>query len=159
MKTMKKWISLSITFIVFMACDSDDGSGKDVEKPTITVNYAQGFPQSCTELVRGKTYIFRAKVSDNEALAAYSLDIHHNFDHHTHDDQGPQCDLDAIKQPVEPMIFMQNYSIEPQVTSYEIAIELAVPEHIDPGDYHCAYSVTDVTGWQSRTSIDIKIIE
>jgi hypothetical protein len=159
MQTMLKRIPLGFIFFVFMACDSDDGSRKDEEKPKITVNYAQGFPQSCSELVRGQTYIFKAKVSDNEALAAYSLDKHHNFDHHTHDDQGPQCDLDAIKQPIDPMIFVQNYSIEPQVTSYEIAIELAVPEHIDPGDYHCSYSVTDITGWQSRTSIDIKIIE
>ncbi|MEE3225919.1 MAG: DUF4625 domain-containing protein [Bacteroidota bacterium] len=30
---------------------------------------------------------------------------------------------------------------------------------MDTGDYHCAYSVTDETGWQSRTSIDIKIVE
>ncbi|MGA0403355.1 MAG: DUF4625 domain-containing protein, partial [Flavobacteriaceae bacterium] len=30
---------------------------------------------------------------------------------------------------------------------------------VDTGDYHLALSVTDVTGWQARTSVDVKIIE
>ena len=36
---------------------------------------------------------------------------------------------------------------------------VSVPNDVDPGDYHCGFSVTDVTGWQSRTSVDIKIAE
>ncbi|EDM44145.1 hypothetical protein SCB49_11157 [unidentified eubacterium SCB49] len=141
------------------ACSSDDSIDKDEEKPTITVAYDQGFPQSCTELVRGETYVFKAMVSDNKALASYSLDIHHNFDHHTHDDQGAQCELEPIKTAVDPFLFVQNFSIEDEVKNYEIQISVTIPNDVDTGDYHCAYSVTDTTGWQSRTSIDIKIIE
>lgn len=97
--------------------------------------------------------------SDNQELASYSLDIHHNFDHHTHDDQGAECELDPVKEASNPLIFMQNYAIENGVSSYEIDVEITIPEDVDTGDYHCTFSVTDRTGWQSRTSIDIKIVE
>ncbi|WP_111307875.1 DUF4625 domain-containing protein [Confluentibacter sediminis] len=150
-------------FILFSACiiscSSDDSVDKDEEKPTITIQYAGGFPQACAELQKGQTYTFKAKVMDNKALASYSLDLHHNFDHHTHDDQGETCDLNPIKQAVNPFIFMKNYTIEGHQTAYEINISLTIPNDIDSGDYHCSYSVTDATGWQSRTSVDIKIIE
>ncbi|MDF0717607.1 DUF4625 domain-containing protein [Muricauda sp. 334s03] len=152
------------TFIIFSilfltSCSSSDDTDIDEEKPTISVDYAGGFPQACEVLERGQTYTFRAQVADNLELAAYSLNIHHNFDHHTHDDQGAQCELEEVKAAVNPMNYIENFDIEGGATSYEINISVTIPEDIDPGDYHCAYSVTDVTGWQSRTSVDIKIAE
>lgn len=145
--------------LILASCSSDDGVGKDEEKPAISINYNEGFPQACEQLVRGETYNFRAQVTDNVALASYSLDIHHNFDHHTHDDQAGECDLEEKKDAVNPMIFIENYTIEGGVTSYEINISITIPDDVDTGDYHCSYSVTDETGWQSRTSVDIKIVE
>ena len=158
MKTLQKTLFLA-SFLLVFACSSDDSSSKDEERPTISIDYANGFPQGCEELQRGETYTFRARVTDNEALASYSLDLHHNFDHHTHDDQIGDCELLPLKSSVNPWIFMENYTIEGGVQEYEIAIEVTIPEDIDTGDYHCAYSITDETGWQSRTSIDIKIVE
>ncbi|WP_100610114.1 DUF4625 domain-containing protein [Confluentibacter lentus] len=159
MKTALKYIYSLFLLLPIVSCSSDDSMDKDEEKPTITINYAGGFPQACTQLQKGETYNFKAKVTDNKELASYSLDIHHNFDHHTHDDQGTPCTLGPIKQAIKPLIFMQNYSIEGGKTSYEINVSLAIPNDIDTGDYHCQFSVIDQTGWQSRTSIDIKIIE
>ena len=159
MKSKKNYACLLPIILLLTACSSDDGTEKDGQKPTISINYKEGFPQSCTQLVRGETYNFRAMVADNMALASYSLDIHHNFDHHTHDDQGPPCELGTLKQAVNPFIFMENYTIANGPTTYEINISLTIPNDIDTGDYHCSYSVTDKTGWQSRTSVDIKIIE
>ena len=151
--------SFLFCFLFLTSCSSDDSVTKDEQKPTISINYNGGFPKACNQLKKGETYVFKAQVTDNSALASYSLDIHHNFDHHTHDDQGEQCDLEAIKQAVKPFIFMENFAIENEVTKYEININLTIPTNIDAGDYHCAYSVTDKTGWQSRTSIDISIID
>lgn len=159
MKSLSKYFYLVLLGLLIVSCSSDDSIDKDEEKPTITINYTGGFPQSCTELQKGQTYNFKAKVADNKALASYSLDIHHNFDHHTHDDQGAQCDLDPIKQAINPLIYMENYSIEGGPTTYEINVSLTIPNDIDTGDYHCQFSVIDQTGWQSRTSIDIKIVE
>ncbi|MCK0192063.1 DUF4625 domain-containing protein [Arenibacter sp. F20364] len=159
MKVLLKHFCFLSFLILLFSCTSDDSIDKNEEKPTISVNYDNGFPQGCAQLTKGETYSFRATVTDNKELASYSLDIHHNFDHHTHDDQVTECDLGDIKSPVNPFLFMENYSIEGELTSYEINISLTIPDDIDAGDYHCAYSVTDETGWQSRTSIDIKIVE
>lgn len=154
-----RYYLLSLVILLLASCSSDDDTDKDEQKPTITINYDDGFPKACTELVKGQTYVFRAKVTDNKALASYSLDIHNNFDHHTHDDQGAVCDLDPEKQAINPLIFMENFPIENSPTSYEIKIDITIPNDIDTGDYHCQYSVIDETGWHSKTSIDIKIIE
>lgn len=150
------FIVLFFTFL--LSCSSDDEQ-RDEEKPTITLQYDNGFPQSCTELKRGQRYTIRVKVSDNKELASYGIDIHHNFDHHTHDDQGAQCTLGPIKKPVKPMIYMKNNTLETGKKSYEIVHEVQLGEDIDVGDYHCQISVTDITGWQARTSVDIKIVK
>lgn len=142
-----------------MACSSNDNAEKDTEKPTISLNYTNGFPQTCVALTKGETYTFRTMVTDNEALASYSIDIHHNFDHHTHDDQGAECELDAVKTPGNPMIYMENFNIEGAVVEYELMQEITIPADVDTGDYHCQFSVIDQTGWQARTSVDIKIVE
>jgi hypothetical protein len=159
MKLISKYFYPLFLIVLISACSSDDSLDKDDEKPTIGIKYNGGFPQACEILQKGETYTFKAQVTDNQALASYSLNIHHNFDHHTHDDQGAQCDLEAIKSAIKPMMLMENHAIEDGATSYEINLSIAIPDDIDPGDYHCAYSVTDETGWQSRTSVDIKIIE
>lgn len=159
MKLILKSIPIVLSLLILGGCSSDDDSDIDTEKPTISVNYNGGFPQACAQLQRGQTYTFRAKATDNNALASYSLDIHNNFDHHTHDDQGAQCELEAKKEAVNPMLFMENYPIANGPSDYDIQITITVPNEVDTGDYHCAYSVTDATGWQSRTSIDIKIVE
>ncbi|ALJ05967.1 hypothetical protein APS56_12860 [Pseudalgibacter alginicilyticus] len=159
MKSTLKKICFFLPLLIIASCSSDDGADKDEEKPTITINYNEGFPQACAELVRGETYNFKAMVTDNQALASYSLDIHHNFNQHTHDDQVGECVLDEIKTAVNPLVFIKNYSIENGPKSYEISISVTIPDDIDTGDYHCAYSITDETGWQTRTSIDIKIVE
>ncbi|MEL4307722.1 DUF4625 domain-containing protein [Joostella sp. CR20] len=158
MKFLLKTVTIFLMLFTIVSCSSDDVE-KDEQKPTITVNYEGGFPQACETLKRGESYHFKALVTDNMALAAYSLDLHHNFDHHTHDDQGADCELDALKEAVNPLIYMENFSIPDGQTSYEIDILITIPDDVDTGDYHCAYSVTDQTGWQSRTSVDIKIVE
>lgn len=149
---------LPLLFLGLMnSCSTGDDHAIDTEKPIVDISYGQGFPKACERLERGKTYTFRAQLSDNDALASYSLDIHHNFDHHTHDDQGAQCELDAVKSAINPMILMENRPVEGGPRSFEIEISVAIPLDVDPGDYHCAFSVTDRNGWQGRTSVDIKI--
>ncbi|WP_289064138.1 DUF4625 domain-containing protein [uncultured Zobellia sp.] len=159
MKSTFKYFCFLSIILLTAACSSENSDDIDEEKPTISVNYTEGFPQGCALLTRGETYNFRAMVTDNSELAAYSIDIHHNFDHHTHDDQVTECELGEDQSPVNPLIFVENYTIEGSLTSYEINISVTIPNDVDTGDYHCAYSVTDATGWQSRTSIDIKIVE
>lgn len=156
MNLFKKTVFTLFFSLLLINCSSDS-ENIDQEKPTITINYDNGFPKSCTVLEKGKQYTIKVKVSDNIALAKYAIDIHHNFDHHTHDDQGSLCELNPIKTPISPLIFMENYNIDNERKEYEISQSITIPTNIDSGDYHCQISVIDITGWQSRTSVDIKI--
>lgn len=156
MNLLKKTIFTLFFSLLLINCSSDS-ENIDQEKPTITINYDNGFPKSCTVLEKGKKYTIKVKVSDNIALAKYAIDIHHNFDHHTHDNQGSLCELNPIKTPISPLIFMENYNIDNERKEYEISQSITIPTNIDSGDYHCQISIIDITGWQSRTSVDIKI--
>lgn len=156
---IKKIKGISLIALISLVYGCTETSELDEEKPTITINFAQGFPQSCAQLERGETYTFRAKANDNLGLASYSLGIHHNFDQHTHDDQPEACEMDAVKSPENPLTLMNTYSIKGAPMEDELIISISIPNEVDPGDYHCAFSVTDITGWQGRTSVDIKIIE
>jgi len=156
MNLLKKTAFTLFVSLLLINCSSES-EDIDKEKPSITINYDNGFPKSCTILEKGKQYTVKVKVSDNIALATYAIDIHHNFDHHTHDDQGSLCELSPIKNPISPLIFMENYNIDNEVKEYEISQSITIPTDIDTGDYHCQISVIDITGWQSRTSVDIKI--
>ncbi|MCV6630516.1 MAG: DUF4625 domain-containing protein [Flavobacteriaceae bacterium] len=150
---------LVISALVVASCSSSDDT-TDTQKPTVSIQYANGFPKACAEVKRGDSYTFRAQLTDNDALAAYSIDIHHNFDHHTHDDQQGNCNFHADKVAVNDFQFIKNFQINTtDAKSYEIQQRITIPADADTGDYHCQFSVTDKTGWQSITSVDFKIIE
>ena len=158
MKSYNQWHRLLLGFCV-LALVSCTETEIDEEKPTITVNYAGGFPQTCENLSRGQSYTIKAKVADNLELASYSVEMHHNFDHHTHDDQQGACELEPITTAVNPFVFSNSERIPQGSTNYELEIDLIIPDGVDTGDYHLALSVTDVTGWQARTSVDVKIVD
>ncbi len=158
---MKSYNQLSRLLLGFfaLALVSCTETEIDEEKPIITVNYAGGFPQTCENLSRGQSYTIKAKVADNLELASYSIEMHHNFDHHTHDDQEDPCELEPITTAVNPFNFSTNNNVPEGLTNFEIEAVVTIPTTIDTGDYHLALSVTDVTGWQARTSVDVKIVE
>ena len=158
MKSSDQWsrFLLGLFVLALVSCTKTE---IDEEKPTITVNYAGGFPQTCENLGLGQSYTIKAKVADNLELASYSIEMHHNFDHHTHDDQAGECILEEQKSPTNPFVFSTNGRIPQGSTNYELDIDLIIPDGADTGDYHLALSITDVTGWQARTSVDVKIVE
>jgi hypothetical protein len=158
MKSYNQWRRLLLGFCV-LALVSCTETEIDEEKPTITVNYAGGFPQTCENLSRGQSYTIKAKVTDNLELASYSIEMHHNFDHHTHDDQQGACELEPITAAVNPFVFSSSERIPQGSTDYELEIDLVILDGVDTGDYHLALSVTDITGWQARTSVDVKIVD
>lgn len=155
-------VLVMLLLVTFFSCskDKDGDVGKDLTKPTVTLNYEGGFPTSCVELKRGQKFTVKAKISDNVGLDSYAIDIHNNFDHHTHDNQGSKCKLEPIKNATKQTFkFLENYTIKNKPKDYEISQTIAIPADSDTGDYHCSISVTDVTGWSVNTSVDIKIVE
>ena len=156
MKKIK--LLLGILAVAFISSCSSDNAEIDTEYPVIEITAADAFPIQCSTIERGKTFTFKASFNDNVALGSYSLDIHHNFDHHTHSTEVESCEMEAVKKPVKPMLFINNYTIPDGVKNYEATAQISIPADVDPGDYHFMIRLTDKEGWQTLKGLSIKIL-
>lgn len=157
MKKTKSLIAVLISLLALASCSSDNNE-IDTEYPVIDISASNAFPIQCSEITRGQKITFRAKFTDNAALGSYSLDIHHNFDHHTHSTEVNNCVADPIKKPVNPMLYINSVTIPNGEKSYEAVQEITIPTDIDPGDYHFMIRLTDKEGWQTIKGLSIKIL-
>jgi len=156
---MKKITFLTgVVVLAFATSCSSDNAEIDTEYPVIDISVANAFPIQCSTIERGKTFTFKATFNDNVALGSYSLDIHHNFDHHTHSTEVTSCEMDAVKKPLKPMLFINNYTIPNGVKSYEATAQITIPADVDPGDYHFMIRLADKEGWQTLKGLSIKIL-
>ncbi len=156
--TMKKnLISISLALIFLTTGCKDDKEIIDTEPPEIILTAADAFPVQCSTVSRGQTFTFRALLRDNVRLGSYSLDIHHNFDHHSHSTEVEECAMEQVKTPVNPFLLIRNYPIPEGLREYEAATEITVPADVDPGEYHFLIRLTDKEGWQTLRGISIKI--
>lgn len=153
-----KFLIAVLTGLLTLASCSSDNNEIDTEYPVIDISASNAFPIQCSEITRGQKITFRAKFTDNAALGSYSLDIHHNFDHHTHSTEVNNCVADPIKKPVNPMLYINSVTIPNGEKSYEAVQEITIPPDIDPGDYHFMIRLTDKEGWQTIKGLSIKIL-
>lgn len=155
---MNKKIVLYL-FICFSggACTEAESGSRDMEKPSIDMNGSQAFPPNCTVLYAGESYTFKAIFADNRELGNYNIEIHNNFDHHSHSDENTECDPEPGKTPVNPFVYNQDFPIPAGKTYFEAQNRLAIPPDVDPGDYHFMIRLTDKAGWQQLKSVSLKI--
>ncbi|GAB3655668.1 DUF4625 domain-containing protein [Echinicola sediminis] len=153
---IKSLLSVLLTTLLFNACSEDDKPNIDLEYPEVIVTESS-FPLQCSVLERGSTVAFKALFRDNVELGGFSIDIHHNFDHHTHSTEVNDCGLEPVKSPTDPMLFIQTYSIPAGLKEYEGTAVIEIPAAVDPGDYHFMIRVTDKEGWQTIQGLSIKI--
>lgn len=154
---MKKYqfIAFLLLFTAFSCSDSE--TEKDDIYPSIDMSAKTASPQNCDIFYRGDTLIFQANFKDNNELGAFSLNLHNNFDHHTHSTDDVECELDAIKTAIKPLTQILSYEIPAGLQSYNAEIKIPIPTDIDTGDYHLIVHVTDKTGWQTTKGISLKI--
>jgi len=157
MKILKLALSFSTVILLFTGCSSDNEQ-IDTEYPVIDIAASNAFPVQCSEITRGQKITFRTKFTDNAELGSYSLDIHHNFDHHTHSTEVNNCVAEPIKKPVNPLLYINSFTIPAGQKIYEAVQEISIPEDIDPGDYHFLIRLTDKEGWQTIKGLSIKIL-
>ncbi|MGP1393728.1 MAG: DUF4625 domain-containing protein [Candidatus Cryptobacteroides sp.] len=146
------FLSLALLF----SCKKGGESVKDLEKPHIIVS-EESSPKNCNVFYKGAVLPVKFVFTDNLELGNYNIEIHNNFDHHTHSTEAEDCKLDPIKQPVNPWIFNQDYSIPAGKTAFDVELEIPVPVGIDEGDYHFMIRLTDKSGWQQLRSFSIKV--
>lgn len=152
-----KFLTGVFAIAIITSCSSDNAE-IDSEYPVIDITGTNAFPVQCSTIERGQTITFKATFNDNVALGSYSLDIHHNFDHHTHSTEVTSCEMEAVKKPVKPMLFINNYTIPDGLKSYEATAQITIPTDVDPGDYHFMIRLTDKEGWQTLKGLSIKIL-
>jgi len=148
----------ALVCMLFTQCSKDEAD-VDTVYPEIDLSIPGAFPQQCSSIKRGQAFTFKARFSDNRELGSYSLDVHHNFDHHSHSTEVNDCDLEAKKTPVKPYLLIEDHAIAAGLQEYTATLEISVPADVDPGDYHFMVRLTDKEGWQTMRGISIKITD
>ena len=153
-----------LALTTFSSCNDDDDIDKQV--PAIDLSSIDAFPVNCDTLYFGESFQMRILFSDNAELGAneaFSIDIHNNFDHHSHSTEVTECDLDPEKDPVNPLTLMMNFDIPAGLQEYETDITMDIPEGdgngpYDDGDYHFFISLSDKEGWSAQKGLSIKMM-
>jgi hypothetical protein len=152
-----KLIFKAILFFIIISF-SCERAETDTELPVIMMTGPGHFPQNCDTIYLGESFTFSANFTDNFELGSYSVDIHHNFDHHSHSTDMVDCPMDPVRTPVNPLLFIRQYDIPDGQTGYDAEQEIFIPTDADTGDYHMMVRLTDKTGWQAIRGISIKIL-
>jgi len=133
---MNKLIYLPVLCLfatLFFACDKDS---EDVSKPVINLIE----PEDGDSLKIGAAVHFEMELSDNTELRSYKVDIHSNFDGHTH-----------TKTATETVDF--TYSRSWDVSELKNTLvhhhEITIPVNATEGNYHLMVYCTDKAGNES----------
>ncbi len=153
-----------LLLIIFNSCEKEKEIDK--EKPIIDLSIPEAFPVNCDTLYFGESFELRVLFKDNAELGstkAFSIDIHNNFDHHSHSTEVTECSLDPIKDPVNPFLFIEDYDIPAGQSDYQTNISFSLPSGngngaYDEGDYHFFISLTDKEGWSAQKGLSIKML-
>ncbi|WP_347840679.1 DUF4625 domain-containing protein [uncultured Draconibacterium sp.] len=157
-----KIILSRFAFIVLLATACSDDGQIDKEKPVIDNSFANAFPTNCDTIYFGEAFNLKLLFSDNVELGSYSIDIHNNFDHHSHSTEVAECSLSPKKDPENPFVFIDDYSIPEGLKDYKTNMSVSIPADnqvglFDEGDYHFFVSLTDKEGWSTQMGLSIKI--
>jgi hypothetical protein len=160
MKSFKLLAGFIILSLFFVSCEKDEEI--DTEKPVIDLTIPDAFPVNCDTLYFGESMVLKVVFSDNVELGSYSIDIHNNFDHHSHSTEVIECNLDPIKTPVNPFLFIEDFDLPAGLQEYATNRSISIPSGngdglFDEGDYHFFISLTDKEGWSTQKGLSIKI--
>ncbi len=151
---MKHITPLALLILLLSSCAKDP---VDMAYPEIDIAFEGAFPVQCAVINRGEVFVFKAKFTDNAALGSFGIDIHDNFDQHSHSTEVQVCVMDDKKEAVNPFVYIRSFAITGSPRTYEAEVEIDVPADVDPGDYHLMIRVTDREGWQTMRGLSIKV--
>jgi hypothetical protein len=160
---ISKFIFLPLILILgVISCDHGDNI--DTEKPSVINNFAGSFPVNCDTLYFGEEFTIKLLLKDNVELGSYSIEIHNNFDHHSHSTEVTECELWPKKVPVNPFVFIDDFDIPPGSTDFTTSETINIPAGngngaFDEGDYHFFISLTDKEGWSTQKGLSIKMLK
>ena len=165
-------MALIATTAILISCNNQ----KDLTPPEIS---DEGFlPADCDIYYLGDTILVHFVCSDNNELGNFNIEIHNNFDHHSHGTSSVDCDEDEDHdhdhdhgegedhdhdhehEDVEgAWVFNQDYAIARGLLSDTVDLQIVVPMDVLEGDYHFMLRLTDRAGWQSIKTVPIHLHE
>ncbi len=146
-------VLLSAT-VLLSSCKKESA---DTEYPVIDVDYPGSFPKNCVDVSRGGSFTSTIRVHDNVELGSMSVEIHENFDHHTHSTDVESCPEVPAKIPVNPFSAIVEFPLPAGQSSYTSVKDINIPAGVDTGRYHFIIRLTDKAGWQTIKGIEINI--
>jgi hypothetical protein len=155
---MMKKIYLSLTLLCALcACSSSDDE-KDMTYPVINTIDIVAIPTDCDVFKPGDVIPVSFLFTDDTELGSYNIEIHHNFDHHTHSTSSVECSMEEKKSAVTPWVYNQDFAIPAGQRTFTARHDIKIPADIDTGDYHFMVRLTDRAGWQQLHAVAIKIL-
>lgn len=148
----------------FGACEN---KSKDTMPPVI--DEASFLPADCDIYYLGDTIDVHFVCSDDTELGNYNIEIHSNFDHHTHGTSASDCDEDGHDGEVHEekeheheavegaWVYNQDFAIARGRTADTVDLRITVPVDVSDGDYHFMLRLTDRAGWQSIKAVAIHL--
>ena len=151
------YLSLILLCALSACSSSDDNEKKDMTYPEISDKGIVAVPTDCEVFKRGEVIPLNYLFTDDTELGSYNIEIHNNFDHHTHGTSSVECPMEEEKAAVNAWVFNQDYEIPSGLRTYDAQIEIPIPDDVDPGDYHFMIRLTDHVGWQQLRAMAVKI--
>lgn len=144
MKLLKKiTICLFIGFTGW-ACGNNDPEAQDTEAPVITV----ASPVAGGTFEAGSQIRFEAEIEDNAGLAICNVNIHSNFDGHSHG-----------RIAASPLSYEKSFTLTGKKAS--ITELISIPADATPGKYHFIVKAIDAarnaTGYADGSTKEIDI--
>lgn len=133
-----------ISVFIFFSCDKDGLAG-DTTKPVIQLYE----PAEGQVLKIGEDVHFEMDLSDDVMLKSYKIDIHNNFDHHSHGG------TKATEKDRVAFSFSRSYDISGQKNKYVHHHDIVIPDDAMPGDYHLMVYCTDAAGNDAHVAHNI----
>lgn len=162
LQPMRKFIALLFgLMIIGWLASCEEEADNDVQNPDIQILQTDPLPtptlicgneEEAFQLTGGDLFPIELKITDNEALSEFKLDIHSNFDCHGH---GTNSGLNIA--PPEVASATENWSVldiqNLQGTEAILDLDLQLPNNITAGSYHFSLQALDLSGNESTLLI------
>ncbi len=128
-------VSLVIFSWLFTSCDDKD---RDTTPPVIDLQS----PSEEEALLIGDEHGIHLEMdlSDDIMLLSYKIEIHSNFDGHTHDDHDTRAGEETV-----PFHFEESYDVSGKNAVHIEQDDIRIPANATPGEYHLMVYCTDAS--------------
>lgn len=153
MKNLKSLSLIALFLFCMTACEQ-----ADTIPPTIVV----ASPEEDATIEAGEKLCVKVTFTDNKALSAYKINIHPNFNGHSH---APMRSLAsstlATEQTVDFEVTLTSASQNDPLTGTNCFrdIDIDIPDNATPGNYHLLIYCTDAAGNEMYVAQDLKIVQ